>query len=269
MDLPERDPDKEPLDAALAAAGIEGRWLAWDDPAVDWDAPIPTVVRSTWNYVQQRAAFLAWCARAARAAPFFNPPDLIADNTHKSYLLALAQRGIPSVPTVLVRQDEREPPRVQTLGWERVVIKPAVGAGSSGTRAFASNDLAADAHLAQLARAGDVLIQPYVASIDGHGERSLIWIDGALTHQVRKAPRFAGQVENVTGPFPITAEERALALATLEPWAERLLYARVDLAYDDAGKPRVMEVELSEPSLFFARCPGSADRYVAGLVRRL
>ena len=38
---------------------------------------------------------------------------------------------------------------------------------------------------------------------------------------------------------------------------------------DAAGKPMVMELELVEPSLFFARQPGAADRFVAGLVRRL
>jgi hypothetical protein len=30
-----------------------------------------------------------------------------------------------------------------------------------------------------------------------------------------------------------------------------------------------MELELVEPSLFFARQPGAAARYVAGLLRRL
>jgi hypothetical protein len=30
-----------------------------------------------------------------------------------------------------------------------------------------------------------------------------------------------------------------------------------------------MELELAEPSLFFAHAPGSAARFVAGLVRRL
>ena len=269
MGLPEPDPDKQPLDAALASAGIDARWLAWDDPAADWDAPVPTVVRTPWNYQQRLAAFHDWCERAARAAPFFNPPDVIKENTHKSYLLRLAERGIACVPTVLVAQADAFVPGVRSLGWERLVIKPAVGAGSIGTRAFAAGDAEADAHLAALLTHSDVLIQPYVASVDGHGERSLIWIDGELTHQVRKAPRFVGQAENITGPFPISHEERTLAAATLEPWSNRILYARVDIAYDEAGRPLVMEVELSEPSLFFARGPGSVERYVAAIARRL
>jgi hypothetical protein len=93
-------------------------------------------------------------------------------------------------------------------------------------------------------------------------------IDGALSHAVRKAPRFAGDAEQITGPFPIRDAERAVALAALAPYPD-LLYARVDVARDPAGRVVVMELELAEPSLFFARGPGSAERFVAGLVRRL
>ena len=56
------------------------------------------------------------------------------------------------------------------------------------------------------------------------------------------------------------------ALATLD---QDVLYARVDMARDAGGRPQVMELELIEPSLFFARRPGSAARLVSGLLRRL
>ncbi|TMQ11507.1 MAG: hypothetical protein E6J90_34330, partial [Deltaproteobacteria bacterium] len=49
-ELPEPDPDAAPLAAALAAAGLTAALLGWDDPAADWDAPIPTLVRTPWNY---------------------------------------------------------------------------------------------------------------------------------------------------------------------------------------------------------------------------
>ncbi len=47
------DVDAEPLTAALAAAGIDAAMLAWDDPAVDWSEPVPTLLRSTWNYIRR------------------------------------------------------------------------------------------------------------------------------------------------------------------------------------------------------------------------
>ena len=267
VQLPEPDTDEEPLAAALAAGGFAARLVGWDDPTADWDAPIPTILRSTWNYPNDIDAFSAWLDRAAAAGPLLNPPDIVRGNLHKRYLLALAARGVPVVPTILVERGATY--ELAAIAAPQIVIKPEVGAGSIGTRRFATDDPAARAHLAALTARGTALIQPYVASVDDYGERSLVWIDGALSHAIRKDPRFVGDAEQVAGPFPIADDERDLATAALAPIADRILYGRVDIARDAAGQPMVMELELVEPSLFFTRQPGSAERYVAALRRRL
>jgi hypothetical protein len=124
-------------------------------------------------------------------------------------------------------------------------------------------------HLAALTARGAALVQPYLRSVEEYGERSLVWIDGELTHAIRKQPRFAGDIERIQGPLAIADDERAVAEAALAPVADQILYGRVDLARDDAGQPVVMELELVEPSLFFAQHPGAAARYAAALRRRL
>jgi len=265
--LPEPDPDAEPLAAALAAAGVTAELVGWDDPRADWDAPIPTVLRSPWNYPLAPDAFFAWLDRASAAAPLLNPPDVVRGNVRKRYLLELAARGVPVVPTWLVEPGQSF--ELAAIAAPQIVIKPEIGAGSIATRRFASGDPAALAHLAQITATGSALVQPYIASVDGHGERALVWIDGALSHAVRKAPRFAGDDEHVDGPVPIADDERAIAEAALAPLRDRILYGRVDLARDAAGRPMVMELELVEPSLYFARCAGSADRFVAAVQRWL
>lgn len=265
--MTEADCDEVPLARALAAGGFDAQLVGWDDPDVDWDAPIPTLIRSTWNYPLVPDAFIAWLRRTAAVAPLLNPPDIIDDNLHKRYLLALAARGVPVVPTIVVERGERVD--LTAIDAAKIVVKPEIGAGSIGTQKFAPDDPAAAAHLAELTRTGAALVQPYVASVDAYGERSLVWIDGELSHAIRKTPRFIGDAEQVDGPFPIADDERALAVAALAPIADRILYARVDVARDAAGAPMVMEVELIEPSLFFDRQPGSVERFVAGLRRRL
>jgi hypothetical protein len=47
-----------------------------------------------------------------------------------------------------------------------------------------------------------------------------------------------------------------------------LLYARVDLLPGDDGAPVLVELELTEPSLFFLTDPGAVDRFVQAVVRR-
>ncbi len=50
--------------------------------------------------------------------------------------------------------------------------------------------------------------------------------------------------------------------------AEGALYARVDLARDDDGRPCLMELELVEPTLFFTVAPGAAERMADALEAR-
>jgi len=100
-------------------------------------------------------------------------------------------------------------------------------------------------------------------------ERSLVWIDGELTHAIRKSPRFAGGSESVSDEQPIAPDERALAERVLAPLSGELLYARVDVVRDDdaGGAPRLMELELIEPSLFLRQCPRALDRLASAIVR--
>jgi len=268
--LPEPDVDQAPLTAALAAAGQSAALVGWDDPAADWDAPIPILLRSTWNYPVAPDAFLAWIDRAAAAAALLNPPDVVRGNLHKRYLLELAARGVPTVPTVLVERGQRcELAAITTPGAASVVIKPAIGAASMATRRFAPGDPAALDHLAAITAERAALVQPYVASVEGHGERALVWIDGELSHAIRKRPRFTGDHEHVDGPFAIADDERAVAEAALAPVADRILYGRVDLARDATGQPVVMELELIEPSLYLVHHPPALARFVAAIGRWL
>ena len=66
------------------------------------------------------------------------------------------------------------------------------------------------------------------------------------------------------------ADERAVGeriLAAL-PFAP-LLYARIDLIRGARGEPRLLELELTEPSLYFAHGAGSAERLVRATLARL
>jgi len=268
--LPEPDPDELPLLAALAAAGIEATMCDWRD-ADRWRQAGPTVVRSTWNYIHHLDEFRDWLARAEAAGPLWNPSAVMLSNLHKRYLLDLAARGVPVVPTLLL---ERGGPidlaRVAgDRGWGDVVIKPAVGAGSFETHRADASSPAAAALCRRLLADRDVLVQPWLSSVEGHGERALVWIDGEFTHAVRKSPRFAADEERVSEAPPIGAAELAVGTAALGPASDRLLYARVDVAPGPTGEPVVMEVELVEPSLFLVQSPAALERLVAGIRRRV
>lgn len=267
--LPDPDPDAAPLEAALRAAGIDARWVMWDDPDEDWRAPL-TLIRSTWDYPHRADAFAAWTRAVDAAGRLCNPGALVRWNLHKGYLLEMAARGVATVPTVLVGRGEPVDVRAVCAerGWRRVVVKPAISCASYETHAFAA-DAVDDAVVARLNRAGDLLLQPYVESIHDRGERSLVIIEGRVTHAVRKSPRWSGGAERVDGPMPIEPAESALAERALALLDAPPLYGRLDLVHTADGRPMVAEFELIEPSLFFPLYPPACDALVRGLARRL
>ncbi|MBZ5714836.1 ATP-grasp domain-containing protein [Nannocystis pusilla] len=268
---PEPDPDEALLVAALTEAGVEPRVLAWDDPAAAWHEAGLCVIRSTWNYPHRPDDFLAWARRVAGVTRMYNPLAIVAGNYHKSYLRGLADRGVPVVDTVHVARGAA-PELAQILderGWDRAVVKPAVSAASLGTwRLERAEADACQQRFAEDVARRDTMVQPYMRAVEGPGERALIWIDGALTHAIRKTARFVGEREQVSPAVPIAGDERRLAEVALAPIADQLLYARVDVVRDDDGAPRIMELELIEPSLYLAEHPPALARLVAAIVAR-
>lgn len=253
---------------ALAAAGVVAETRAWDDPTVDWAAARVAVLRSSWNYVRRYPAFMAWAERCAELTALWNPLPAIRWNIHKGYLLELAAAGIPVVPTRLLPRGRAMSLAEAAAGWPEVVIKPAISAGSFGTIRVAQEDLArGQAHLDAMLPARDMLVQPYFRSVATHGERAVIWIDGAFTHEIRKHTRFSGEAEQTSTALPVGAAELAVAEQVMAAAPRPLLYARVDLVRDEAGRPHLMELELIEPSLFFSGAPAAAARLAAAIAR--
>ncbi|TBR26028.1 hypothetical protein EPO15_01070 [bacterium] len=262
--LPEPDHDEAPLLAALRGLGVSADMLAWDDPAADPAAYDLVVVRSTWNYIHDLPGFRAWLKRAGDATRLANPADVMSWNCDKSYLFELSAAGVPVVPTVNVSRGTW--PALDRLPWEDLVVKPRVGAASFATKRFPpGHRVQAEAFLRETCSARDMLVQPYVPSVDGHGERSLVWVGGELTHSVRKNPRLAGGDESVSEALPPEADERAFVERVLAPRRQGLLYARVDVARAEDGTLMLMELELVEPSLFLKQCPPALERFARAI----
>lgn len=266
--IPEPDVDEPMMLEAFAKAGVEAKLLAWDDPDARFADCDLVVIRSTWNYFEHVDDFVAWAARTPRLR---NSAEVVRWNAVKTYLRDLEARGIDVVPTRFVSKGESA--RLGEVPWKDVVVKPLVSAGSFETERFERDDPRGQSFLDRLARERDVMIQKWMPAVNDYGERSLVWIDGEITHAIRKSPRFAGGVENVSaGEVEITPDERAFAERVVAAaQAKDLLYGRVDIIRDDEGVLRLMELELVEPSLFFKQCPRALDRFVKSaiqLVRR-
>lgn len=278
------DEDLQPLQEALHAAGIEAPILAWDDDTVSWTRFDIALLRSPWDYTQRLAEFLAWAERVSTQTRLINPLEVIRHNTDKHYLGELAAKGLAVVPSRYVEPGDLASARLDAFLAEfdtipDFVVKPCVGAGSRDAQRYERvQALAARAHIERLQAQGrSVLLQPYLPSVDDAGETALMFFGGEFSHAIRKGPllqRNAGPTRALFAPEKISArtpgdDEVALAHAVLAALSgEPLAYARVDLIRAADGAPCLLELELTEPSLFFAFAQGAVERFVTVLEKK-
>lgn len=275
--IPDLDPDDRSLAAAFHTRGIEAHPVVWDDPGVEWTSFAAVVVRSVWDYARKRDAFTDW-ARSL-VIPVYNDSEVLLWNTDKRYLAVLDRVGLPVIATRWIESvDSLERTEFGTLfsGATECVLKPCISAGAKDTLRFDTQNLTAiTAHAQRILGSGRaVMVQPYLKAIESKGETALIYFRGVFSHAIRKgallsepgkAPDgdlFAHEV--IEARVPSAGERTAgdAVLAALPFDRSKLLYARIDLVPGDDGSPEILEVELTEPSLFFSSAPGSEERFV-------
>jgi O-ureido-D-serine cyclo-ligase len=278
------DEDEAPLQHALRAAGARVRIADWDDPGVQWQSFDVAVLRSTWDYTTRVDEFRAWLKHASTRTRLFNPELVVRWNTDKHYLRDLAEAGAPIIPSRFVEpgQDARAgvESMVSTTKADEIVVKPAVGAGSKDAqRHRRANVQAMCDHVQRLIDAGrSVMLQPYLASVDERGETALLFYKGRFSHAICKGPMLKPGESQAPGlfvseqitpriphPDELRTAERVLAAMPFDA----PLYARVDLLMSDDGTPALLELELTEPSMFFAHAPGSAARFASVILELL
>jgi glutathione synthase/RimK-type ligase-like ATP-grasp enzyme len=274
---PELAPDDQLLLPALRDAGIDAEPAVWTDDAVIWETFDGVVIRSCWDYHLRIEQFRTWLARLdASRLPVWNSLALVEWNADKRYLLDLAQRGVATIPTMVVPRGEPEDvvAIAEAEGWTRFVLKPTVSA--SGHSTYALNlplDDAGHAAIERTCAAGDALVQPFAPEVPANGEYSFTFIDGQLSHATMKRAakgEFRVQVEHGgssvgIAPPPGLAAQAAHVIRALK---ETPLYARID-GIERGGAFLLMELELIEPNLHFEFGTGSAERFAAALAERV
>ncbi|MFD9619442.1 RimK family alpha-L-glutamate ligase [Streptomyces virginiae] len=267
----DQDADLPLILATLRAAGLSAQAVAWDAKDARWDGYDLAVIRSTWDYANRLAEFLAWADATAEVTRLWNPAPLVRWNSDKRYLPELAARGVPVVPTRVVDPGDSFD-AADFDGPHGVVVKPAVSSGARDTARYESGRRAdAERHARMLLDQGrTAIVQPYLPLVE-EGERALIFFGGTFSHAIRKQALLteAGLIDNFRVPHPGAAPyepseaelRTARAALAAVPAPGELLFARVDLTLNGAREPVVMELELIEPNLFLSINPHGLERF--------
>ncbi|WP_299175156.1 transporter [uncultured Brevundimonas sp.] len=264
----------ERLKATLEGTGATVVATPWTDHVEDasalagHDLILPVIA---WGYHRDHGRWLKACTAWTEASlPVANPAEVLRWNSDKTYLARLADKGVPIPPTRWsdrVDQDQIEAAFAET-GVSTLIVKPTVSAGAFRTLRLSRGDVLTDAP------EGPAMIQPYLKSIETEGETSLLFFGGRFSHAVNKRPvagDFRIQIQFGGLYTTVTPDAHAMALAeqVLAAVDEPLLYARIDLARDDAGAWVLMEAELIEPDFYLDHDPANGAGFARAVQDRL
>ncbi|WP_336976233.1 transporter [Brevundimonas nasdae] len=264
----------ERLKATLESTGATVMATPWSDHVEDasglqaYDLILPVIA---WGYHRDHERWLKACATwSAAGLAVANPAEVLRWNSDKAYLARLADKGVP-IPqtrwTDRVTQDQVDAAFAET-GAPVLIVKPTVSAGAFRTLRLTPGEVLSDAP------EGAAMIQPYLKSIETEGETSLLFFGGRLSHAVNKRPvagDFRIQVQFGGLYTAVTPDAAAMALAeqVLAAIDEPLLYARIDMARDDAGRWVLMEAELIEPDFYLDHDPANGAGFAEAVKARL
>src|SRR5262249_4028787 len=188
------------------------------------------------------------------------------------YLRDFVSTGVTLPPTHWFEPGDRPDCDALLREWgvDRGVLKPRVSATAYGTHLLSAGQRLDESEWMQLDAVGG-LFHAFVPEIETQGEGSLICLDGAFSHAVRKRPEpgdfrvqsdFGGTWEPLA-PAPALSQFGELVLAAS---AHLWIYARVDIVETQRG-PILMELELIEPQLFLT--VAAAVRLADALIARV
>ncbi len=210
------------LRQALGDLGITANTAVWSDPDVAWEEYDLVVAIGAWDNIHRPEEYLAWVDRCAAQVRIVNSPATLRWNLDKRYLGELSDHGVATVRTRWLTKGD--PFTRSDLAGE-IVVKPTIsGGGFQSARYRADEYPAALSHIEALRQRGrDVMVQPYVASVDRLGEVDLIFLGGEFSHAIAKSPLLHHDVGPKDGLFELakiapitpTGEQRSVRGA---PW---------------------------------------------------
>jgi glutathione synthase/RimK-type ligase-like ATP-grasp enzyme len=242
---------------------------------IDWKNYDLIILRSCWDYYRKETRFKNWLNQLKKdKCQVFNPPKIVLQNIHKSYLLKFKNLEIKLPKTILVKKGyqiskfETILKRLkQNNDWKQVVIKPAVSASGAGVSLIRKNKLRTDLNsVNKLLQTKDILIQEFLPEVPDVGEYSLIFINNNFSHSILKTVdpskdklgfRNNSKYGGKYSPIKVSNSVIRQAKKILESVDGSVLYARVD-GVIRGNQFILLELELTEPSLYFDIVPEKA-----------
>ena len=259
--------EEQLLKSALENQGLTVDITYWNNPSYDWSKTRSLIFRTIWDYFERFDEFLLWLEEVRHQTQLINSYDLVKWNIDKHYLKELSEKGIKIVPTYFAKKNSQRnlAEIIESQQWKDVVIKPAISASAYKTFKILEETVNSNEKLFKdLLNQRDMLVQPFINTIEKFGEASLMVIDGKFTHAILKKAKpgdfrvqddFGGTVHD----YVPTKKEIEFAEMVIEKCKAKPLYGRVDIIWDNEKNVYLSELEIIEPELWLRNYPKSAQ----------
>lgn len=262
---------------ALQAKGLRVHRTSWDNPNFDWASTHVAVLRTTWDYFHRAKEFADWLDKVRQQTKLINPVETIRWNMDKHYLQDLANAGVNIVPTKFIEIGETQTLEalVAATGWNKVIIKPAISGAARHTYKMTLEEVPVhEAIFKQLIAKEAMLLQPFMDTVETHGEVSHMVFGGKYSHSVLKRAKSGDfRVQDDHGgtvhPYIATEAEIQFAEMATAKCSPVPAYARVDVMWDNHNQLALVELELIEPELWMRKQPQSAELFADSVVDAL
>ncbi len=252
--LPEMSDSDQKLIPEFAKHKIEAVPTIWDNPEIIWENFDAVIIRNTWDYYTKFPLFVKWLdTLEATGIQVLNDLKIIRKNCHKFYLKEIIEKGFRVIPTIFLNSNT-EISNDDLLKYQKMVLKPAVSAGSYKTEILTDGDLNYQ-NIRSKTIDGDWLLQPFLPEIQTEGEISMIFFGNEYSHAIIKKPTDGDfRVQKQLGGQYIPYSPTQVLLDELNPvfkiFGDEFLFGRID-GVMLGGKFHIMEIEMLEPDLYF------------------
>lgn len=252
--LPEMSDSDKKLIPEFAKYNIEAIPAIWDDPEIIWTDFDAVIIRNTWDYYTKFPQFVKWLDTLEdKEVKVLNDLKIIRKNSHKFYLKDIIEEGFRVIPTLFLNNNS-EISDDDLLKYQKMVLKPAVSAGSYKTEILTEGDLNSE-NIRSKTIDGDWLLQPFLPEIQTEGEISMIFFGNEYSHSIIKKPNEGDfRVQKQFGGKYLPYSPCPELLTELNPvfkvFGEEFLFGRID-GVMLGGKFHIMEIEMLEPDLYF------------------
>ena len=244
------------LQERLESQGMTAEIVRWDQDGIDFSKFQLAIIRSCWDYDYRVEEFLTRMKQISDQCALYNPYRMIKENSSKHYLKDLARQGIPIVPTVFIQEERELEKKLDGLSGEYIIVKPTISASGRDTHRCRRDDFKEiQAVASTILKSKDVMIQPYMESIETRGERSTVVVGKTPVFTMKKTPdkgnflvhrHWGGTYEKID----LQSEDKKFLQKVLNGLKEQPLYMRIDFVYDEKDRPLLLELELIEPNLY-------------------